>query len=82
MHIYLWQINPLAIMHRCLECHCTKLGRSIYIYTSMHIYLWQIDPPCQLSIDVLNTTTPGLADLYIYMEQCIYTHGRLTLPVT
>ena len=32
----------------------------------MHIYLWQINPPCQLSIDALNTTTPNLADLYVY----------------
>ena len=47
----------------------------------MHIYPWQI-APLQSSIDALNTTTPNLAhlmaDLYIYIEQCTYTHGRLT----
>ena len=40
------RLTPLAIEHRCLEYHYTKLGTSIYI------------------------------------EQCIYTHGRLTPPVT
>ena len=38
--------------------------------------------PLQLSIDALNTATPNLAhlmaDLYIYIEQCTYTYGRLT----
>ena len=48
----------------------------------MHIYPWQIDPPVNLSIDALNTATPNLADLYIYIEQCTYTHGRLTPTVT
>ena len=61
----------------------------------MHIYPWQIDSPGQLSIDALNTTTPNLADLsiylsislslsiyiYIYIEQCTYSYGRLT-PLT
>ena len=31
------------IEHRCLEYHCTKLGRSIY--RTMHIYPWPIDLP-------------------------------------
>ena len=38
-------------------------------------------PPHQLSIDALNTATPNLADyiyIYIYIEQCTYTYGRLT----
>ena len=42
-----WQIYPLAIEHRCLEYHYTKLGRSTP----------------QLSIDALNTITPNLVDL-------------------
>ena len=46
----------------------------------MYIYPWQTDTP-QLSRDACNTATPHLAhltaDLYIYIEQCTYTHGRL-----
>ena len=36
----------------------------------------------QLSIVALNTTTPNLADLslYIYREQCTYTYGRIKPP--
>ena len=37
MHIYLWQINPLAIEQRYLEYHYIKLGRSIYIYNNAYI---------------------------------------------
>ena len=52
------QMYPLAIEHRCLEYHYTKLGRS---------HIWQICladlPPCQSSIDALNTIRPNLADL-------------------
>ena len=31
MHIYPWQMDPLAIEHRCLDYCYTKLGSSIYI---------------------------------------------------
>ena len=37
----------------------------------MHIYPWQMDSH-QLSINTLNTTTPNLADLYIYRTMHIY----------
>ena len=43
----------------------------------MHIYPWQIDPQ-SLEHRCLEYATPNLADLYIYIEQCTYTHGRLT----
>ena len=48
----------------------------------MHIYPWQI-APLQSSIDALNTAIPNFAHVmadYIYIEQCTYTYGRLTLP--
>ena len=32
----------------------------------MHIYPWQM-APCQLSKDALNTATPKLAHIYIYI---------------
>ena len=37
-------------------------------------------PPDQLNTDALNTATPNLADLYIYIyiEQCTYTYSKLT----
>ena len=45
-----------VIENRCLE-HCyTKPGRWIYFGQ------WNPHPTCQLSIDVLNTATPNLAD--------------------
>ena len=58
MHIYLWQITPLAFKHRCFKYHYTKLGRSIYIEQCIYNHL--------------------MADVYIDIEQCTYTHGRLT----
>ena len=36
------------------------------IHRRMHIYPWQMDPP-QSSIDALNTATPHLVDIYIYI---------------
>ena len=55
-----------SIKHRCLEYHYTKLGRSIYIENNAYISMadW---PPSQSGIDALHTTTPNLADLYIYI---------------
>ena len=47
----------------------------LHIYRTMHIYLWQITP-LQSSIYAINTITPNVA--HIYIEQCTYTHGRLT----
>ena len=42
-------------------------------------------PPIQLSTDALNTTTPDfahlMADLYIFIDQCTYTYGRLPPPI-
>ena len=73
MHIYAWQIDPQSIKHRCLEYHCTKLGR----YSTMHIYAWKIYPPGQSSIDALNTATPNLTDL-ADIAQCTYLHCRST----
>ena len=41
MHIYLWQIDPPPIKHRCLEYCYTKLGTSYgrYIYIYIYIYI-------------------------------------------
>ena len=80
MYIYPWQIDPQSLEHRCLEYCYTKLGRSIHIEQCTYTYgRWT---PSQSSIDALNTATPNLADLYIYIyiEQCIYDHGTLTPP--
>ena len=42
----------------------------------MHIYPWQIDPqPIDHRCLEYHYTKLGIS---IYIEQCIYTHGRLT----
>ena len=70
------RLTPQPIKNRCLEYHYTKLGTSHG--RTMHIYPWQMNPsPSKSSIDALNTTTSNLADLSLYIEQGIYTHGRL-----
>ena len=48
----------------------------IYIYLTMHIYPWQIDPP-SIEHRCLEYCYTKLGRS-IYMEQCTYTHGRLT----
>ena len=76
---------PPPINHRSMEDHYTKLGRSTgrYIYSTMHIYLWQIYPPPPppikhryLEYDYTKLGTSN--DRSIYIEQCTYTHSRLT----
>ena len=57
-------MDPPSIENRCLEYHYTNLGRSIYI--EQCTYTYDRLTPLQLSIGALNTTTPNLADLYIY----------------
>ena len=38
MHISYGRLTPLAIKHRCLEYHYTKLGRSIYKEKCIYTY--------------------------------------------
>ena len=78
MHKYQWQTDPPPpIEHRSLQMHYTRYISDIAQCTNTH---GSVTP--QLSIDACNTATPNLAhlmvDLYIYIEQCTFTYGRLT----
>ena len=46
----------------------------------MHIYKWQIDPLVieHRCLEYCYTKFGTSNDRSIYIEQCIYTHGRLT----
>ena len=46
----------------------------------MHIYPWQIDPPWPIEHRCLEYHYTKLGRS-IYIEQCIYTHGRLITPL-
>ena len=51
MDIYLGQMYPLPIDHRCMEYHYTKIS---FTYSRMHIYQGH---HLQLTIDLWNATT-------------------------
>ena len=70
MHIYPWHIALLPIEHRCLQYCYTKLGTcngiSLYIEQCSYTY-GTLTSLLQMSIDALNTATPNMAHLMVYL---------------
>ena len=87
---------PQSIKHRCLQYNYTKLGRSIYIeqctythgrLTPHHLSMVDLNIVTPNLADVPQSIKHRCLEYHytklgrsIYIEQCIYTHGRLTPP--
>ena len=69
------RLTPLAIKHRCLAYHYTKLGTSIYIEQCTYTYGRLTSLVMKHRCLEYHYTKLGRS---IYIEQCIYTHGILT----
>ena len=69
------RLTPLQLSIDALNTATPNLA-DLYGRT-MHIYPWQIDPPIKHRCLEYCYTKLGRS---IYIEQCIYTHGRLIPP--
>ena len=73
MHIYPWQIAPLAIEHRCLAIPLPKLASLADLYINICIYTYGIyDPPPYMSIGLCKTIPQHKFHIYRTMHKYLW----------